>query len=203
MHVHTWKNMWKHVYFHKFCPFLLPFTHIHTYIYTLIHSLNNVDINFFFDSLKWLYFVYKSYKSLLLYSIWPVSHYYLRYYCTSGTASPVPCPSGTYYPYEAQGAATGCAPCTAGKACTKSGLTSPDSACSPGHYCPNGTVLPTDTPCPAGTFTNLNNLTDETQCQICPPTVACPAGTGGTQQPPQACAEVKNTICPPSGIFIK
>ena len=112
------------------------------------------------------------------------------YYCESGTHSPTPCPAGTYNPWTNQGSVTGCFDCIAGQACTQEALTQPDSSCAPGHYCPTGTVLPTDTDCPAGTYTNFNNLTISSQCETCPPTVACPAGTGGVNLPPVACAQV-------------
>ena len=117
------------------------------------------------------------------------------YYCPSGTHSPLPCPAGTYNPFTAQGNVTGCVQCIAGQACTKEALTEPDEACAPGHYCPIGTVHPTDNDCPAGTYTNFNNLTRSDQCDTCPATMACPAGTGGVSNPPVSCGLVRSGVC--------
>jgi len=54
------------------------------------------------------------------------------FYCTEGTANPVPCHPGTYQPDEGQPNITSCLTCTAGMACTTSALTAPDKSCDPG-----------------------------------------------------------------------
>ena len=77
----------------------------------------------------------------------------------------------------------------AGFSCPTSGLNSTQSltACAAGYYCPNGTVFASDHPCPPGTYTDLTNLTDFSQCSVCPAGKACSWGTGGAS-PPLNCA---------------
>ncbi|KAG9482440.1 hypothetical protein GDO78_011238 [Eleutherodactylus coqui] len=55
------------------------------------------------------------------------------YYCLSNTSYPIPCPPGSYNPLEGQDEVVDCTPCPAGSACTRSGLTQPDTDCSPGY----------------------------------------------------------------------
>ena len=112
------------------------------------------------------------------------------YYCTSGSHTPIPCPSGTYNPVLMQGSLGDCRQCIAGMACPQDGLHWPSEVCSAGHYCPAGSIQPnaTTNACPAGTYTDYHNLTASRECSSCPLGQACSAGTGGRQKPPQLCA---------------
>lgn len=112
------------------------------------------------------------------------------YYCTSGSHTPIPCPSGTYNPVLMQGSLADCRQCSAGMACPQDGLHWPSEVCSAGHYCPAGSRQPnaTSNACPAGTYTDYHNLTASRECSSCPLGQACAAGTGGRQKPPQLCA---------------
>jgi len=40
--------------------------------------------------------------------------------------------------------------------------------CPAGYVCPDGTGYWTDNPCPAGTFSNVTQRTDVSQCIDCP-----------------------------------
>ena len=113
------------------------------------------------------------------------------FYCESGTSNPIPCPPGTYNGDPGKGDLKGCAPCRAGMACTKDGLTYPDKPCDTGHFCPLGTVNPKDHPCPAGTYTDHHNITAQVECTECPAGQSCKKGTGGIDTPPQACGPGK------------
>jgi hypothetical protein len=140
------------------------------------------------------------------------------HYCGTGSSYPVPCPGGTYM---ATTHATGnttvdsilfiCTPCTGGKACTATGLSSPDAVCGIGHwcqmgapsiypicsssscadlygicpvgsYCPYASVIPA--PCAAGTFMNH---TGAESCDQCPPGRYCnpSVSTSATLECPQ------------------
>ena len=118
------------------------------------------------------------------------------HYCPVGTAEQIPCEAGTYNPDKEKFDPSDCLSCLAGKACTKAGLANPDLPCSAGYYCPGGNHAraQTEYACPAGTYTDHQNLTHVDQCQKCPATKACPAGTGGLQQAPLVCG--KGYYCP-------
>ncbi|XP_041090793.1 scavenger receptor class F member 1-like [Polyodon spathula] len=111
------------------------------------------------------------------------------FYCPEGTSDPLPCPRGMFNPLQGQDDATDCRLCYAGKACTQMALPQPDVDCMEGFTCPPGSSRPNalENACPPGTFSNLNNLTDRSQCGLCPPRHACVRGTGGTQRPPVPC----------------
>lgn len=95
--------------------------------------------------------------------------------CLAGSASPVPCPNGTYYPYSGQGIA--CATCPAGFWCGLGFATYNATPCAPGHACPPGTAYATQFPCPHGTFSNASGLQSISQCTPCSAGSYC-AGTG-------------------------
>ena len=120
-----------------------------------------------------------------------ISHIFLYFL---GTSAPEPCPPGTFNPLVGQGNETSCQLCTSGTTCSRQGLINPDLPCAPGHYCPGGNYNTTQYPCVAGTYTDWDNLTRAEDCDKCPPSVACPAGTGGIQTPPVPCA--KGYFCP-------
>ncbi|KAL0230075.1 hypothetical protein PCE1_003639 [Barthelona sp. PCE] len=115
-------------------------------------------------------------------------------YCAQGTSSPSLCPAGRFRTGTGGVATTSCTLCTAGKVCSTTGLINPDEECDEGHYCPEGTSVIDAYPCPAGTFTSRTNLTDQTECTICPAGFACSGGNGYISNPPQPC--VSGHYCP-------
>ncbi|MGH0162299.1 UNVERIFIED_CONTAM: hypothetical protein FKN15_067495 [Acipenser sinensis] len=123
------------------------------------------------------------------------------FYCPEGTSDPLPCPRGTFNPLQGQDDAMDCRLCYAGKACSQMALPQPDVDCMEGFTCPPGSSRPNalENACPPGTFSNLNNLTDRSQCGLCPPRHACVRGTGGIQRPPVSC--FAGHYCPRGTMF--
>ncbi|XP_032694159.1 neurogenic locus notch homolog protein 3-like [Lontra canadensis] len=67
---------------------------------------------------------------------------------------------------------------------------SPQLPALPHRYaCPVGSSSPhaPTHACPPGTFSSRNNLSDPSQCEICPSGLACPRGTGSPNWPPIPC----------------
>ncbi|KAM4652057.1 LOW QUALITY PROTEIN: uncharacterized protein O3C94_014393 [Discoglossus pictus] len=118
------------------------------------------------------------------------------FYCLSNTSYSIPCPAGTFNPLEGQDEPADCIPCPAGSACTRAGLSHPDTDCSPGYVCPLGSRAPTssENACPAGTYTDSHNLFHKSQCDICPARFFCATGSGGRQRPPVPCP--RGHYCP-------
>lgn len=112
----------------------------------------------------------------------------------------MPCPEGTYNPYEAKSVETDCLDCPATFACERTGLWDlasfplcaagyycksgaktryPDGTnplgdagpCPAGFYCPEGTENPI--PCAIGTFSPQLKATDADFCLPCPPGYLC------------------------------
>ncbi|MGH0137990.1 UNVERIFIED_CONTAM: hypothetical protein FKN15_065321 [Acipenser sinensis] len=123
------------------------------------------------------------------------------FYCPEETSDPLPCPRGTFNPLQGQDDAMDCRLCYAGKACSQMALPQPDVDCMEGFTCPPGSSRPNalENACPPGTFSNLNNLTDRSQCGLCPPRHACVRGTGGIQRPPVSC--FAGHYCPRGTMF--
>ncbi|ESO91999.1 hypothetical protein LOTGIDRAFT_73867, partial [Lottia gigantea] len=59
-------------------------------------------------------------------------------YCPQQTASPVPCPPGTYGSSSRLTAENECTVCLGGWYCQTHGLTTPTAECDAGFYCPGG-----------------------------------------------------------------
>ena len=105
------------------------------------------------------------------------------YYCPLGTESSQPCPQGTFSNQSMLSAEEQCSLCTAGHFCGGTALTEPsglceegyfcppgssiafNESCPPGYYCPSGSANPLA--CPEGTFSPLEHLTNESECQNC------------------------------------
>ncbi|XP_014845642.1 PREDICTED: uncharacterized protein LOC106919650 isoform X3 [Poecilia mexicana] len=123
------------------------------------------------------------------------------FYCPKGTSDPMPCPAGSFNPLEGQDEVADCRECYPGKACTQIALKAPDVDCMPGFVCPPGSSKPNApaNACPPGAFSNRINLTDRSQCQLCPAQYACLRGTGGIQRPPLLC--FAGHYCPPGTMF--
>ncbi len=114
------------------------------------------------------------------------------YYCPSGTGLMLPCPSGTYGPYNYQYDISQCFSCVAGYYCEGSGLATPTAQCDAGYYCPAGSSVPRPAnhfcnvgqycpkgssvanACVAGTY---QNSVKQGACMPCPKGYYCPAGS--------------------------
>mmetsp|Transcript_13452 Transcript_13452/g.20357 ORF Transcript_13452/g.20357 Transcript_13452/m.20357 type:complete len:4776 (+) Transcript_13452:55-14382(+) len=128
-------------------------------------------------------------------------------YCEPGTGITKGfCPPGTFSNALNLGSIHDCTLCTAGKYCSKKGLTAPNgdcragiaclsgainakgvtgalggnsTICPKGSYCPKGVTEPT--PCPVSTFGNWTGSVRESDCKPCPPGRFC--STLGTIDP--------------------
>ncbi|KAM6987470.1 uncharacterized protein LKV04_010315 [Tautogolabrus adspersus] len=111
------------------------------------------------------------------------------YFCSQGSATPKPCPSGTYQDRDKQAA---CTVCEAGYYCDmRLANASVQRPCPEGHYCPAGTALATQYPCPMGSFNPRQGMDSHVGCTPCaaghycpsvglpePAGFYCPKGTG-------------------------
>ncbi len=88
----------------------------------------------------------------------PVGHF-----CDAGTATPIPCESGTYTNATGFGA---CLACPSGHFCHLNSTVEPE-ICPLGFYCPGGNGLDYDA-CPIGTLGIRNGLSLKSQCIPCP-----------------------------------
>ena len=103
-----------------------------------------------------------------------------NHYCEEGSASPTPCPPGSFSSNEGNTALGNCEQCTPGYYCSSYGITGscapgfycpagqstatpPEYNCTLGHYCPGGTDLPIQ--CPAGSY---QDETGQVSCKGCP-----------------------------------
>ena len=83
----------------------------------------------------------------------------LGHFCISGQQNI--CPPGTFQDQTGQ---ISCQNCLGGTYCPIFGMTTPRD-CEPGFYCPGGIKRE---PCPSGTFNDLPNQDQFTDCQNCP-----------------------------------
>ncbi|GIQ87851.1 hypothetical protein KIPB_009982, partial [Kipferlia bialata] len=117
-------------------------------------------------------------------------------YCEGSTITPTECPVGTYRSDPGGVDVDGCSACSGGKACTVTGLDTPDVDCQAGYYCTSGaeTMTPTDgvtgdvcpagnycpagssapTVCPVGTWSPDTGNTKLEDCVTCSPGKYCP-----------------------------
>ncbi|CUE73353.1 membrane-associated protein, putative [Bodo saltans] len=112
------------------------------------------------------------------------------YYCLTGTASPTPCPAGTFSNSTGLSAVNQCQNCSSGMYCGVAALRAPSGECSAGYYCPGGQTTPTPFGleclggkyCPAGTTYPLDcpngtyvppTLTGRATCFSCPAGFFC------------------------------
>ena len=108
-------------------------------------------------------------------TICPANHY-----CTNGSASPEPCPPGSFSAVEGNIALENCDTCTPGYYCSSYGITGEcaegfycpagqstatpaEYNCTMGHYCPAGSPSPVQ--CPAGSY---QDQTGQVTCKECP-----------------------------------
>ncbi|XP_077422977.1 uncharacterized protein LOC144052618 isoform X3 [Vanacampus margaritifer] len=97
------------------------------------------------------------------------------HFCLNGSASPEPCPSGTYQDRERQAI---CSTCEAGYYCDL--RLSPANGsllrlCPKGHYCPAGTGMSKQHPCPIGSFNPSQHADSLSGCMPCPSGQYCPS----------------------------
>ena len=96
-----------------------------------------------------------------------------------------PCPSGTYQDTPGQATCKECPPSFVCNA-TTAPITNPYLVvCPEGHYCPNGTRFGTEFPCPAGTFSDDEGLSSESECTACTEGQYC--GSEGSTAPDGPC----------------
>ncbi|XP_019363984.1 PREDICTED: multiple epidermal growth factor-like domains protein 11 [Gavialis gangeticus] len=88
------------------------------------------------------------------------------YFCPRGTATPLPCPAGSYNPSERQAS---CLPCTKGFFCLKNSSSLERNECPAGHFCPLGTASATQFPCPRGTYNPQTGSSHISHCIPCDP----------------------------------
>ncbi|XP_019743138.1 zonadhesin [Hippocampus comes] len=117
------------------------------------------------------------------------------FYCPSESATPRPCPAGSYGNLTGLIEARQCSLCDPGMYCRGSGRSFPSGSCAAGFvcvggasepspvdnvtgfpcphgfFCSAGTLVPQ--PCPKGTFSDQSGLTDESQCRSCSPGFYC------------------------------
>ncbi|CAH1797039.1 unnamed protein product, partial [Owenia fusiformis] len=76
------------------------------------------------------------------------------YYCESGSATPTPCPAGTFSNDEGNVNVTDCQPCTPGYYCSGTANTNVSGPCAPMYYCPAGqdTATPVEYNCTIGHY---------------------------------------------------
>jgi hypothetical protein len=104
----------------------------------------------------------------------------VNHYCVAGSATPTPCPPGSFSNATGNIALSNCEQCTPGFYCSSSGITGPcdpgfycpagqssatpaNYTCPKGHYCPGETGVPIQ--CQAGTY---QDATGRTFCKACP-----------------------------------
>ncbi|KYO38996.1 hypothetical protein Y1Q_0022586 [Alligator mississippiensis] len=92
------------------------------------------------------------------------------YFCPRGTATPLPCPAGSYNPSERQAS---CLPCTKGFFCPKNSSSLERNECPAGHFCPLGTASATQFPCPRGTYNPQTGSSHISHCIPCDPGHYC------------------------------
>lgn len=59
-------------------------------------------------------------------------------YCIEGSATPAPCPNGTFSNTTKNEKVEDCVDCTSGFYCEGNGNKEPTDQCDPGYYCPPG-----------------------------------------------------------------
>ena len=103
------------------------------------------------------------------------------HYCKSGSAHPVPCPSGSYNNEIGQDKCLFCPP---GFYCFEGTISYENMSCPSGHYCTENTTLPYK--CKNGTFNNLTQQVNEIACKPCLKGYYCEGK--GNSQPTGHCA---------------
>ena len=94
--------------------------------------------------------------------------------CPEGSSLPSACPSGTYQNLTGRAS---CDVCPPGFACGPAAVE--PSPCVAGYVCPSGSTSTTQVACPAGTFSNIPEASELSQCSTCPAGQFC-ASTGLT-----------------------
>ena len=119
------------------------------------------------------------------------------HYCMLSSATPTPCPRGTYLEDVGRFEEGHCNPCKPGYACDVIGISTPVSKCAAGHYCTGGSnttnpvkevfgdICPAGyyceegtadyrlNPCDNGTYSNSTGNKASTDCTRCDPGKVC------------------------------
>lgn len=115
------------------------------------------------------------------------------HYCPSESSSEEDCPAGTYGASDGLSSLSECLPCSYGKYCSITALSSPQGNCDPGYYCDPGkdSKTPIDGVCPVGYFCDsttyyvkvpcfmgyVNTLTGQYVCDDCSAGYYCEGAT--------------------------
>jgi hypothetical protein len=81
---------------------------------------------------------------------------------TARNQPPMPCPAGTYAPFQGAKTMEDCVICPAGSYCNK-GI----EVCPAGHYCPMHTEYATQYPCPTGYYVSNTGAKSKQECLTC------------------------------------
>lgn len=94
------------------------------------------------------------------------------YYCPEGStsATPKPCPIGTYREAVQGASSQDCVPCPGGTYCPSTGTSTPTD-CPQGSYCPEGSYF--TIPCPRGSYGAATKLKNSNDCKKCDPGKYC------------------------------
>eukprot|EP01042_Synura_sphagnicola_P000118 gene118-117_t len=98
------------------------------------------------------------------------------FYCPSGIAYPLPCPSGTYSSSAGQDNINDCVTTPAGFYSIQNS-TSVNGMCAPGYYCPAGSSGPQEVACPARYYRPEFGGGSVSDCSLCVAGGYCPQGT--------------------------
>ena len=105
-------------------------------------------------------------------------------YCERAAVEAVPCPAGSYNPFEGGEGASDCLECVAGGYCAGGEARNATGLCAPGFYCPAGSTTPESVPCPAGRFTRMRGAPSVELCALCETGKFCPLGTAEPERCP-------------------
>ncbi|KAK7882551.1 hypothetical protein WMY93_028725 [Mugilogobius chulae] len=92
------------------------------------------------------------------------------HFCAEGSASPEPCPAGSYSNLTGR---IVCSHCPAGYYCPERTANFTEFPCPPGFYCPDGTRHATQFPCPRGYYNPEPMTQTLDSCLPCPPGHYC------------------------------
>ena len=110
------------------------------------------------------------------------------HYCLQQSATPTPCPTGTFSNQTGNQVLADCQPCLPGYVCDSEGTEYPINLCAPGYFCPEGQNSSTPSPfmcpigylCPRGSSQPVGcepgyyqDETSQESCKVCPQGYYC------------------------------
>ena len=133
------------------------------------------------------------------------------HYCPRQTASPLPCPTGTYSNQTGNQAITDCLPCLPGYVCNSEATVYPTYQCSPGYYCPEGQNVSTPTmymcpigySCPTGSSQPVGcesgfyqDEVGQENCNVCPEGYYCDSTVAAVLYNTSGIGVITPLVCP-------